>query len=93
MGLTFATSMAAMVNYLILLYSLNKNYIKINFKKYIKFIVVTLVFSVLAFIISTHIPKVRNFRLDTIIKLLVFALVYLLFWSRNIIKKKIDMFG
>lgn len=93
MGLTFATSTAAMVNYIILLYSLNKNYIKINFKKYIKFILITLIFSALAYLISTYVPEIGNFRLDIVIKLIVFALLYLLFWSRSIIRKKINMFG
>ena len=38
-------------------------------------------------------PEIGNFRLDIIIKLAVFALIYLLFWSRSIIKKRINMFG
>lgn len=93
MGLTFATSSAAMVNYLILLFSLNKNYIQLNFKKYIKFILITLIFSGTAYFISTFIPEIIDFRITIIVKLIAFAFIYLLFWSRKIIKERINMFG
>jgi putative peptidoglycan lipid II flippase len=93
MGLTFATSTAAMVNYLILLLSLNKNYIKIDFLKYIKFIVLTLIISGAAYFASTFVPEIGDFRISIIIKLIVFAVIYLLLWAPKIIKQKINMFG
>ena len=93
MGLTFATSTAAMVNYLILLLSLNKNYIKLDFLKYVKFIVITLIISGIAYIVSSFIPEIGDFRISIVIKLIIFAVVYLLLWSPKIIKQKINMFG
>lgn len=84
-GLALATAVAAGVNFICLLFIYNKKYVKLDWKKYFVFAGKT--------VLTTGIAILFSYRIDNIIiKLLVFSLVYLLLWSYEIVKKKMEMF-
>lgn len=79
-GLTFATSFAAMVNFLILFVSLQRRYVRINVLKYIAILVISLGGSLLSFTISKLVKVSFLGSLGIVINLLVFLIIYLLIW-------------
>ena len=79
-GLTFATSFAAMVNFLILFVSLQRRYVKINVLKYIAILVISLGGSLLSFTISKLVKVSFLGSLSIVVNLLVFLIIYLLIW-------------
>lgn len=76
-GLTFATSFSAMVNYCILLFSLNKNHVKLNNLKYFVSLIFFLVVSFVAFSISKKIVITSFGKFGVTINLIVFSVIYL----------------
>ena len=87
-GLTVATSFSAMINYLILLISLNKRHIKINNLIYLKFLVLSLVISLASFYISNMIKVSILGKFGILINITVFGLLYLAIWSVPIMLSK-----
>lgn len=87
-GLTVATSFSAMINYLILLISLNKRHIKINNLIYLKFLVLSLVISLASFYISNMIKVSTLGKFGILINIAVFGLLYLAIWSVPIMLSK-----
>ena len=79
-GLTFATSFAAMVNFLILFVSLQRRYVRINVLKYIAILVISLGGSLLSFTISKLVKVSFLGSLSIVVNLLVFLIIYLLIW-------------
>lgn len=87
-GLTIATSFSAMINYFILFYSLNRRYVTINLLKYILNILLCLLISINSYIITEKfiIFSLGNYLI--LIKILFFALIYIIQWSVLFILKK-----
>lgn len=79
-GLTFATSFAAMINFLILFVSLQRRYVRINVLKYIAILVISLGGSLLSFTISKLVKVSFLGSLSIVVNLLIFLIVYLLIW-------------
>lgn len=79
-GLTFATSFAAMINFLILFVSLQRRYVRINVLKYIAILVISLGGSLLSFTISKLVKVSFLGSLSIVVNLLVFLIIYLLIW-------------
>lgn len=84
-GITLATSISAMFNYIILFISIKRKYINFNILKYAFFLLKTIVISIICLLIS------NNFN-NIIIKLIIYILSYFVLWSYEIIRKRINMF-
>ena len=76
-GLTIATSFSAMVNYLILLISLNKQHIRLNNLKYFIFLIITSFNSLAAFYISNIIKVSSAGKFQVLISIVIFSIIYL----------------
>ncbi|MGL5577645.1 MAG: polysaccharide biosynthesis C-terminal domain-containing protein, partial [Fusobacteriaceae bacterium] len=84
-GLALATAIAAGVNFICLLFVYNKKYVKLEWRRYFIFAGKT--------ILLTGISIALSYRIENIIlKLSVFSIVYLLLWSHEMVKKKMEMF-
>ena len=79
-GLTFATSFAAFVNFTILFVSLNKRHIRINNIKYLLSLLVAFGFSMAAFHISRYINITQIGKFGILVNVLIFSVVYLVLW-------------
>ena len=79
-GLTFATSFAAMINFLILFVSLQRRYVRINVLNYLAILVISLGGSLLSFTISKLVKVSFLGSLSIVVNLLVFLIIYLLIW-------------
>ena len=77
-GLTFATSFSAMVNFIILYISLNKKYVKLRNLKYIAILGVTFASSMISYWASSMI-KFQN-KYGIVVNLIIFAIIYLIIW-------------
>ena len=77
-GLTFATSFSAMVNFIILYISLNKKYVKLRNLKYIAILGVTFASSMISYWASSMI-KFQN-KYGIAVNLIIFAIIYLIIW-------------
>lgn len=84
-GLALATSIAAIVNFTLLLYTFRKKYIKFNLNRILIFIIKTVVASVIGIMSSFYITNI-------ILKLIVFSVVYLILWAYPIYKKRLEVF-
>ena len=87
-GLTFATSFSAMVNFVILFISLDKRYIKIDIIKYFKFILIALIDSLVCIFIIENIINISNARMEIVVKLLTFIIIYFSIFSIKYFKDK-----
>lgn len=87
-GLTFATSFSAMVNFVILFISLHKRYIKIDIIKYFKFILIALIDSVICIFIIENMINIENNRIEIVIKLLAFIIIYFSIFSIKYFKDR-----
>ena len=87
-GLTIATSFSAMVNYMILLISLNKRHIRLNNLIYLKFLVLSLVISLAAFYVSNMIKVPSLGKFGILVNITAFAVLYLGIWAIPIMTKK-----
>ncbi|MGL4945916.1 MAG: murein biosynthesis integral membrane protein MurJ, partial [Fusobacteriaceae bacterium] len=84
-GLALATAIAAGVNFICLLFVYDKKYVKLEWRRYFIFAGKT--------ILLTGISIALSYRIENIIlKLSVFSIVYLLLWSHEMVKKKMEMF-
>lgn len=84
-GITLATSISAMINYIILFISIKRKYIDFSILKYIFFLLKTIVISIICLLISNNFDSI-------IIKLIIYILSYFILWSYEIIRKKLNMF-
>lgn len=84
-GLALSTSIASLVNFSLLLYTFRDKYIKIKMGNILKFLLKTLISSLIAIGVSYNVPNVIG-------KLVVFSFVYLVLWSYSFYKKKMEVF-
>lgn len=84
-GLALSTSIASGVNFFLLLIVFRKKYINFSLKKTYIFFIKTFIITAIALIVSYKID-------NTIIKLVVFSVVYMLFWAKSLLKNKMEVF-
>ena len=84
-GLALSSSIASGVNFLCLLYIFRRKYLYFSLKKTTLFLLKTSVITALAVVISYKLNS-------SLIKLIIFGIVYLLFWTRSLIKYKLEVF-
>lgn len=84
-GITLATSISAMFNYIILFYSVKTQYINFSIMKYVIFVLKTLIISLACVYISNYMPNI-------FLKIMCFVVLYFILWSYDIIKKKTKIF-
>lgn len=84
-GLALSTSIASAVNFLLLVTVFRKKYINFSLKKSYVFFLKTLVVTAISLLCSYKID-------NTILKLLVFSGVYMLFWAKSLLKNKLEVF-
>lgn len=84
-GLALSTSIAAMVNFSLLLYTFRKKYIKVNLNHTAVFLIKVIISSAVAVAVSFYIKNI-------ILKLAVFSAVYLILWGYTLYKKKLEAF-
>lgn len=84
-GLALATSVAAIVNFSLLLYTFKKKYIDFKMKRTIIFAIKVIVSSLIAVAVSFGIGNL-------ILKLIVFSVVYIVLWAYPIYKKRLEVF-
>ena len=92
-GLTIATSFSAMINYFILLISLNRNHVRLNNLKYFIFLSVTIFSSLASLYISSAVKISSTGKFEVIINIIIFTLLYLImcggiFNMLNLYKKR-----
>ena len=84
-GISFATSVAAAVNFLLLYIYFNKKYVKLDLKRFAKFLLYVFVSAVCALLVSMHIKF-------GILKIAAFGIIYLLFWILPIKRRGMNAF-
>lgn len=84
-GLALSTSIASGVNFLLLVYVFRKKYMAFPLKKSLIFLGKVLVTTIIALGASYYIHNI-------VIKLLVFSAVYMIFWTKSLIKNKMEVF-
>ncbi|WP_410207417.1 murein biosynthesis integral membrane protein MurJ [Fusobacterium sp.] len=84
-GLALSTAIASGVNFILLLIEYRRKYIYFSLKKSTIFFIKSSLFGAIALLLSFKI----HFSL---LKLIVFGIVYLLFWGRTLYKNKMDVF-
>ena len=84
-GLALSTSIASGVNFLLLVYVFRKKYMAFPLKKSLIFLGKVLVTTIVALGASYYIHNI-------VIKLLVFSTVYMIFWTKSLIKNKMEVF-
>ena len=84
-GLALSTSIAAMVNFSLLLYTFRKKYINMNMRNVGIFFGKVFISSFIAVLASFYIKNI-------ILKLVVFSIVYMGLWSYTLYKKKLEVF-
>ena len=84
-GLALSTSIASGVNFLLLVYVFRKKYMAFPLKKSLIFLGKVLVTTIVALGASYYIHNI-------VIKLLVFSAVYMIFWTKSLIKNKMEVF-
>lgn len=85
MGLALATAVASGVNFTLLMVFFRKKYINFPLKNFYIFLMKSVVISAIAVVGSWYVD-------NTILKLIVFALLYLLLWAPAFYKKRMDVF-
>ena len=84
-GLALSTSIASGVNFLLLVYVFRKKYMEFPLKKSLIFFGKVLITTIIALGASYYIH-------NTVIKLAIFSLVYMVFWTKSLIKNKMEVF-
>lgn len=84
-GLALSTSIASGTNFLLLVYVFRKKYMEFPLKKSLIFFGKVLITTIIALGASYYIH-------NTVIKLAVFSLVYMVFWTKSLIKNKMEVF-
>lgn len=85
MGLALATAVASGVNFTLLMIFFRKKYINFPLKNFYIFLIKTAVISAISVAGSWYIG-------NTILKLIVFGILYLLLWAPAFYKKRMDVF-
>ena len=84
-GLALSTSIASGVNFLLLLIVFRKKYINFSLKKFYIFL--------LKVLLATTIALIGSFKVEnTILKLSVFSIIYMVIWGRSLLKNKMEVF-
>lgn len=84
-GLALSTSIASGVNFLLLLTVFRRKYINFSLKKTYIFFIKVFITTIIAMLVSF---KIEN----TILKLSIFSMVYMIFWIKSLIKNKMEVF-
>lgn len=84
-GLALSTSIASGVNFLLLLFVFRHKYINFSLKRSFIFLIKATLTTIIALIASWYVP-------NTILKLIVFSVVYMIFWAKSLLKKKMEVF-
>lgn len=84
-GLALATSIAAISNFIMLVYTFRKKYLNISLNKTLRFFIKVSLVSLIALVLSLIFSNI-------IIKLLIFSGVYLIIWAYPIYKYKLEVF-
>lgn len=84
-GLALSTSIASGVNFILLVYIFRKKYMEFPLKKSFIFFGKVMLTTAIALGASYYVH-------NTVIKLLVFSAVYMVFWAKSLIKNKMEVF-
>lgn len=84
-GIAFASAAASGVNFICLLWVYDRKYVKLDWKNYLLFAGKTIIATGVAIGFSYNIKNI-------VLKLCIFSLVYLLLWSYEMVKKRMEMF-
>lgn len=84
-GLTLSTSIASGVNFILLVYVFRKKYMEFPLKRSLIFFGKVILTTAAALGASYYVH-------NTIIKLVVFSAVYMVFWAKSLIKNKMEVF-
>lgn len=84
-GLTLSTSIASGVNFVLLVYVFRKKYMEFPLKRSLIFFGKVILTTAAALGASYYVH-------NTIIKLVVFSAVYMVFWAKSLIKNKMEVF-
>lgn len=84
-GLALSTSIASGVNFILLVYIFRKKYMKFPLKRSLIFFGKVMLTTAIALGASYYVH-------NTVIKLLVFSAVYMIFWAKSLIKNKMEVF-
>lgn len=84
-GLALSTSIASGVNFILLVYIFRKKYMEFPLKKSFVFFGKVMLTTAIALGASYYVH-------NTVIKLLVFSAVYMVFWAKSLIKNKMEVF-
>lgn len=84
-GLALSTSIASGVNFLLLLFVFRHKYINFSLKRSFIFLIKVTLTTIIALTASWYVP-------NTILKLIVFSAVYMIFWAKSLLQKKMEVF-
>ena len=84
-GLALSTSIASGVNFLLLLFVFRHKYINFSLKRSFIFLIKVTLTTIIALVASWYISNI-------ILKLIVFSAVYMIFWAKSLLKKKMEVF-
>ena len=84
-GLALSTSIASGVNFLLLLFVFRYKYINFSLKRSFIFLIKVTSTTIIALVASWYVP-------NTILKLTVFSVVYMIFWAKSLLQKKMEVF-
>ena len=84
-GLALSTSIASGVNFLLLLFVFRHKYINFSLKRSFIFLIKVTLTTIIALVASWYVP-------NTILKLIVFSVVYMVFWAKSLLQKKMEVF-
>ena len=84
-GLALSTSIASGVNFLLLLFVFRHKYINFSLKRSFIFLIKVTLTTIIALVASWYVP-------NTILKLIVFSVVYMIFWAKSLLQKKMEVF-
>lgn len=84
-GLALSTSIASGVNFLLLLFVFRHKYINFSLKRSFIFLIKVTLTTIIALVASWYVS-------NTILKLIVFSAVYMFFWIKSLLQKKMEVF-
>lgn len=84
-GLALSTSIASGVNFLLLLFVFRHKYINFSLKRSFIFLIKVTSTTIIALVASWYVP-------NTILKLTVFSVAYMIFWAKSLLQKKMEVF-
>lgn len=84
-GLALSTSIASGVNFILLLFVFRHKYINFSLKRSFIFLIKVTLTTIVALVASWYVPNI-------ILKLIVFSAVYMIFWTKSLLQKKMEVF-